>query len=169
MSEVRYDAHPSLIRTRPFATLLTLALLVLGVAAALFGKQVLPGGLPLELTRALEGTDDRMVQVGGLAIFVIACLRLLIWWVATRSDRLKVTGDELLWTHGLFSKEYTEIDLGSVRTVKVSQSLFQRVMGAGDVSVFTTGDLPELVVRGLPEPNRIRELVKVKAVGGAES
>jgi uncharacterized membrane protein YdbT with pleckstrin-like domain len=169
MSEVRYDAHPSLIRTRPFATLLTLALLVLGVAAALLGKQVLPGGMPLELARAVEGIDDRMVQVGGLAIFAIAFLRLLIWWVATRSDRLKVTGDELIWTHGLLNKEYTEIDLGSVRTVKVSQSLFQRLMGAGDVTVFTTGDLPELVVRGLPEPNRIRELVKVKPVIGTEA
>jgi uncharacterized membrane protein YdbT with pleckstrin-like domain len=169
MSEVRYDAHPSLIRTRPFATLLTLALLILGVAAALLGKQVLPGGLPLELARAVEGIDDRMVQVGGLAIFAIAFLRLLIWWVATRSDRLKVTGDELIWTHGLLNKEYTEIDLGSVRTVKVSQSLFQRLVGAGDVTVFTTGDLPELVVRGLPEPNRIRELVKVKPVIGTEA
>jgi uncharacterized membrane protein YdbT with pleckstrin-like domain len=168
MSEVRYDAHPSLIRTRPFATLLTLALMVLGVAIALLGKQILPGGLPLELTRAVEGIDERVVQIGGLAIFGIAFLRLLIWWAATRSDRLKVTGDELLWTHGLLDKEYTEIDLGSVRTVKVSQSLFQRLMRAGDVAVFTTGDLPELVVRGLPEPNRIRELVKVKATVGTE-
>ncbi len=169
MSEVRYDAHPSLIRTRPFATLLTLALLVLGLATAVLGKQVLPPGLPLELSRALEGIDDRMVQIGGLAVFGIAFLRLLIWWVATRSDRLEVTGDELLWTHGLLNKEYTEIDLGSVRTVKVSQSLFQRLMGAGDVIVFTTGDLPELVIRGLPEPNRIRELVKGKTAAGAEA
>lgn len=163
MSEVRYDAHPSLIRTRPFATLLTLGLLVLGVATALLGKRILPGGLPVELMRALEGIDEPVVQIGGLAIFGIALLRLSIWWLATRSDRLRVTGEEILWTHGLLSKEYTEIDLGSVRTVKVSQSLFQRLMGAGDVTVFTTGDLPELAVRGLPDPNRIRELVKSRA------
>lgn len=169
MSEVRYDAHPSLIRTRPFATLLTLALLFLGVAIAILGKQILPSGLSLEASRALEGVDNWMVQIGGLAVSAIAFLRLLIWWIATRSDRLKVTGNELLWTHGLLNKEYTEIDLGSVRTVKVSQSLFQRLMGAGDVIVFTTGDLPELEIRGLPEPNRIRELVKGKTAAGTEA
>ena len=163
MSQVRYDAHPSLLRTRPFATLLTLALLLLGLALAILGKQALPEGLPLELARTLGQIEDRWVQIGGLAIFGLAVLRLSIWWIATRSDRLRITDDELLWTHGLLNKEYTEVSLDSVRTVRVTQSLFQRLVGAGDVAIFTTGDLPELVVQGLPEPDRIRELAKSRS------
>lgn len=163
MSQVRYDAHPSLLRTRPFATLLTLALVLLGAAAAVLGKQLLPVGLPPELTQALVRIDDRWVRIGALAVAGLAVLRLLIWWIATRSDRLRIADDEILWTHGLLNKEYTEINLASVRTVRVTQSLFQRLVGSGDVAVFTTGDLPELSVRGLPEPDRIRELTKSRA------
>jgi uncharacterized membrane protein YdbT with pleckstrin-like domain len=97
----------------------------------------------------------------------LSALRLLSWWVYTRTDLLKVTDDEILWTHGLLNKKYTELGMGSVRTVQVSQSLLQRLLNAGDLRVFTTGDLPELVVRGLPEPNRIRELVKARGTGAA--
>jgi hypothetical protein len=38
----------------------------------------------------------------------------------------------------------------------------QRIMNAGDIAVFTAGDVPELLVRGLPQPDRIRELVKAR-------
>ena len=80
-------------------------------------------------------------------------------------ERLGITDDEILWTHGLVSKKYTEIGMGAVRTVQVSQSLLQRLLNAGDLSVFTTGDLPELVVSGLPDPARVRELVKARGTG----
>jgi hypothetical protein len=36
-------------------------------------------------------------------------------------------------------------------------------MNAGDVTVSTAGDTPELMVRGLPNPRRISDLVKGQA------
>ena len=78
--------------------------------------------------------DDQNVKMIGIAVFAVATLQLLIWWVSTRSDRLVITEDELIWTHGLLNKEYTEINMASVRTVRVSQSLFQRIMNAGETS-----------------------------------
>jgi uncharacterized membrane protein YdbT with pleckstrin-like domain len=87
-------------------------------------------------------------------------LQLCIWWLATRSDHLVIRDDELVWTHGLLSKNYTEIKLSSVRTVRLHQSLLQRILNAGDIKIFTSGDVPELIVRGLPNPNRLRELLK---------
>lgn len=164
-SQVRYDAHPSMLRMRPFATLFVLALMIAGILAAALGK----GLLPEALSQQAAGLDAWVVQVVGIAVFGLAVLQLLSWWVATRSDELKITDDELLWTHGLINKQYTEISMGSVRTVRVTQSLFQRMMSAGDITVFTTGDLPELVVRGLPDPNRVRELVKVRVGEASEA
>jgi uncharacterized membrane protein YdbT with pleckstrin-like domain len=161
-SEVRYQAHPSMLRMRPFSTLLALALMLAGVLVAILGKGLLPALLPEQL-------NDRVVQVVGIVVFALAAMQLLAWWVSTLSDRLKITDDEMLWTHGLMNKQYTEISMGSVRTVRVTQSLLQRLMNAGDITVFTTGDLPELVVRGLPEPNRVRELVKARSGDAAEA
>ena len=161
-SEVRYEAHPSMLRMRPFSTLLALALMLAGVLVAILGKGLMPALLPEQL-------NDRVVQVVGIVVFALAAMQLLAWWVSTLSDRLKITDDEMLWTHGLMNKQYTEISMGSVRTVRVTQSLLQRLMNAGDITVFTTGDLPELVVRGLPEPNRVRELVKARSGDAAEA
>lgn len=161
-SEVRYQAHPSMLRMRPFSTLLVLALMLAGILVAILGKGLLPALLPEQL-------NERVVQVAGIVVFALAALQLLAWWVSTLSDRLKITDDEVLWTHGLMNKQYTEISMGSVRTVRVTQSLLQRLMNAGDITVFTTGDLPELVVRGLPEPNRVRELVKARSGDAAEA
>ena len=164
-SQVRYHAHPSMLRMRPFATLVVLALMIAGALVAILGK----GLLPAALSEQAAGLDAQMVQIAGIAVFALAALRLATWWVATLSDTLRITDDELLWTHGLVNKQYTEISMGSVRTVRVSQSLLQRLMDAGDITVFTTGDLPELVVRGLPDPTRVRELVKVRAGAAAEA
>ena len=160
-SNVRYEAHPSLIRMRPFATLLVMVLMLLGILVALMGRAFLPAGV----SQLVAGIDARVVQVAGILLFALSALQLLVWWVSTRTDQLRITDDEILWTHGLVNKKYTELGMGSVRTVQVSQSLLQRLLDAGDIRVFTTGDLPELVVRGLPDPNRIRELVKARGTG----
>lgn len=156
---VLYDSHPSMMRMRPFATIFVMVLMIAGILLAVLGK----GFLPAAISEMAAGMDAKILQLVGIVIFAIAALQLLGWWVSTRVDQLKITDDELLWTHGLLNKEYTEVNMGSVRTVRVSQSLLQRLMNAGDITVFTTGDLPELVVRGLPDPNLIRDLVKLKA------
>jgi uncharacterized membrane protein YdbT with pleckstrin-like domain len=160
-SKIRYEAHPSLIRMRPFASVLAIALMLLGILVAIAGV----GLLPASLSPQLAWLDPRVVQMGGILLFALSALQILIWWVSTRTDQLKITDDEVLWTHGLVNKKYTELGMGAVRTVQVSQSLLQRLLDAGDIRVFTTGDLPELVVRGLPDPGRIRELVKARGTG----
>lgn len=162
-TNVRYEAHPSLIRMRPFATLLVLGLMLLGVLVAVLGV----GMLPPNLSRQAAQIDARLIQGAGILILALSTLRLLTWWISTRTDLLRITDDEILWTHGLVSKRYTEIGMGSVRTIQVSQGLLQRLLDAGDLRVFTTGDLPELVVLGLPDPGRVRELVKARGTGVA--
>ena len=48
--------------------------------------------------------------------------------------------------------------LASIRSVRVYQSLFQRMFGTGDIEVYSAGDNPEIIVKGMPDPARIREL-----------
>lgn len=121
MSEALYEAHPSLIRSRPFGTVIAILL---------------------------------------IPLFGIGLLVLLYWWLTMKMDHLVIKADEIVWTHGLLSKQYTEITMHSVRSVKVSQSFLQRLLSAGDVEIYTAGDDAELVVRGLPNPDRIRDLIK---------
>jgi len=155
MSQVLYEANPSMVRMNPFGTVFTIFLLCGGVVCALP-----PVAAPLAAMTGLPELTGTMVSIAGMAVATLAFLRLLVWWVTTKLDQLTIKEDEIIWSHGWLSKQYTEINMGSVRTVRVNQSIWQRIMGAGDVTVFTTGDLPEVVIRGLPNPNSIREYVK---------
>jgi len=97
----------------------------------------------------------------------IGILALLWMYLLTKMDKLTITKDELVWVHGLINKDYTEIALTSVRSVRVSQTLLQRILNAGNVSVYTAGDEPELVIKGLPNPDKIRDLINGKSLGDA--
>jgi uncharacterized membrane protein YdbT with pleckstrin-like domain len=156
MSDVLYQARPSMWRTHPFGTLFYLLLLGLGGYIALTGTipYLTPYIDPLPLPEAVG------IEYLGYALIVLSLLVLLGWWLGSLFDHLKITQHDIVWTHGLLSKEYTETNMASVRTVRVNQSLLQRIVGAGDLVIFTTGDEPELSLRGLPRPNEIREHIK---------
>lgn len=166
MSEILYQANPSVWRMRPLGTLIAWLLFAGGLYIGLTGNMpylreiytAIPSLRDLAQPRALS-------QYVGYGIAVIGAFNLLRWWLAGLVDRLEIHSNEILWTHGLLAKNYTEINMGSVRTVRVHQSLLQRLLGAGDLVIFTTGDEPELAVRGLPRPNEIREHIRQRAAG----
>ena len=158
MSEVLYKANPSVWRLHPFGALIAW-LMVLGGAVIAFTGMLppLPAAMqPLQL-QLPDGFEPRWL---GYGLIAVGLFQLLRWWLATLMDHLEINESELVWTHGLLSKQYIEVNMTSVRTVRVEQSLFQRLVGAGDLKVYTAGDDPELKIRGLPRPQEIREHIK---------
>ncbi|MGB7550621.1 MAG: PH domain-containing protein [Chromatiaceae bacterium] len=157
MSQVLYEASPSLVRMNPFGSVLLILALVGGVILA---TPPVAGGLSASLA-----LDSRFVSLAGLAVAALAFLWLLVWFVKTKMDHLVIKADEIVWTHGLLSKQYTEIAQTSIRTVRVQQSILQRLMGAGDVLIYTAGDMPEVLIRGLPEPEKLRQYTSASERG----
>lgn len=94
-----------------------------------------------------------------IAAFGLGILLLLGWYAQTKASKLTLTEDDLLFEQGLLSKERSEVNIESIRTVKIKQTFFNRVFGVGTIEIFTSGDLPEIVAHGLPDPNKIRELI----------
>lgn len=95
-----------------------------------------------------------LVPVGiGILIF--------LWWhLQNKSSKLTVTNQSVLFEKGLFSKERSEVDIDGIRTVKVLQTFSNRIFGTGTIELYTSGDNPEIVAKGMPDPNRVRELIK---------
>lgn len=98
-----------------------------------------------------------------LVAAAVGIVILLVWYVKSRSERLVITPEELRYEKGILSKSRAELRLTSIRTVRVHQSMFQRMFGTGDVDIFTAGDDPEVSVKGMPDPNEIRELIRQHA------
>jgi len=158
MSEILYKARPSVWRTHPFGTIVCILLILLGAYIAVTAQVPYLAALQAQTQLALPAAfDPRWI---GYGLLVIGVLPLLRWWLSTLSDQLEIRRNEIIWTHGLLNKNYTETNMASVRTVRVTQTLFQRLVGAGDLVIYTTGDDPELAIRGLPRPNEIREHIK---------
>jgi len=101
-----------------------------------------------------------IIYVGLIAAFGIGILLLLAWYLKVKSTKLIVTDKDILLERGLLSKERSEVSIKSIRTVKVRQSFFNRIFGVGSIELYTAGDLPEIEVKGMPDPNKVRDIIK---------
>lgn len=90
----------------------------------------------------------------------IGILILMVWYLRCKSTLLEIRGNEIVLERGLLNKERTELNISSIRTVKISQSLGNRIFKVGTLAIYTAGDNPELKVEGMPRPEVFRELVK---------
>lgn len=89
----------------------------------------------------------------------VGILILLVWYVKTRSEKLTITREDLRYERGILSKSRSEVRLTGIRSVTVHQSLFQRMFGTGDIEIYTAGDRPEIIAKGIPDPNEVREII----------
>ena len=106
--------------------------------------------------------EQQSIQVTGLGLWLGTIILLLIWYIKIKTKKLTITENDILLEVGLLRKRRTEIQIRMVRTIGVNQSFMDRIFGVGEISVYTAGDLPEIVEKGLPDPNKIREIIKQK-------
>lgn len=140
-SDLLYSKNPKMAKNKPFMFTLIIIVNITSLVAAF-------------------RLDQQSFQIIGLVVWLGTAIWLLIWYLKIKSKKLSVTNRDMLYEEGLLRKNRKELALDKVRTVEVDQSFVERIFGVGEVRVFTAGDQPEIVVKGLPDPNRIRELVK---------
>jgi uncharacterized membrane protein YdbT with pleckstrin-like domain len=101
-----------------------------------------------------------LIAVGLIAVFGLGLVILLLWYLRVKATKLTITTDEILYEKGLMGKERIDLDTAKVKTIKVNQSFFDRIFGIGNIEIYTTGDVPEFVVSSMPDPNKIRDIIK---------
>jgi uncharacterized membrane protein YdbT with pleckstrin-like domain len=91
----------------------------------------------------------------------IASLLVLLWPIKRHLRRqtvkLTIAGDKLRYETGLASKSTRIIQLPKVQDVRVIQSITQRILNIGDVSIETAGENSRLVVENLDGPQQLAE------------
>lgn len=99
-----------------------------------------------------------------LLISVVGLLAIGVWWVLHKGERLALSEREVLLERGLLAKQRTEIALTSIRSVRITQSLGQRIFDVGHVELFSAGDVAEIAVKNMPRPDRIRSIAASRNV-----
>ncbi|AOF97964.1 MULTISPECIES: PH domain-containing protein [unclassified Sphingobium] len=97
-----------------------------------------------------------------LLLSVVGILVIAVWWVMHKGERLALSEREVLLERGLLSKQRTEVALGSIRSVRITQSLGQRLFDVGHVEMFSAGDVAEIAIKNMPRPGRIRALAAAR-------
>jgi uncharacterized membrane protein YdbT with pleckstrin-like domain len=95
-----------------------------------------------------------------LAVDVLITIRLL----RAVTTKLKVLEDRLHWESGLVSKSTRTIEIDKIQDVRVDQTLGQRLLGVGDLSLESAGGSSRIVMRTIDRPqaaaDRILEIAR---------
>jgi uncharacterized membrane protein YdbT with pleckstrin-like domain len=90
-------------------------------------------------------------------------LILFLWPIKRHIQRqaikMTISGDKLRYETGLGSKSTRIIQLPKVQDVRVVQSIMQRMLGVGDISIETAGESSRLVLDNIDQPQRLAEQI----------
>ena len=118
---------------------------------ALIGAIVL-GGLV-----AVGSVDWLQIPIG---VLILGCL---VWfglryarWVTTN---FVVTTDRLIYRHGVLAKHGIEIPLDRVNTVFFRQSVFERIVGSGDLVIESAGEMGRQAFSNVRHPSAVQNEV----------
>jgi len=104
-----------------------------------------------------------------VSLSIVGLIPLAIWYFKSIGTTLIITEERTTLRRGVFSKYTTEVTHDNVRNVQIAQSFFQRLMGVGNVGISSAGQSGvEIYVRGIPDPDRVRELIHSGARGEFE-
>ena len=114
--------------------------------------------------RANEG-GIRLATIAFVLTVVGSRLLKLSWRVAVlKSHHYRITSQRIVIESGVLSKQIEEIDMRTVEDLLFRQSLLERMLGIGDITIVSadkTTARARLV--GLERPRELRELIRTTA------
>jgi uncharacterized membrane protein YdbT with pleckstrin-like domain len=131
----------------------------------------------LGLLLVIGGGDSTVWD--GLKYLAVLGIIVSLGWFAVRYARwittnFVVTSDRLIYRSGLIAKQGIEIPLERVNTVFFNQGVFERMLGAGDLSIESGGETGKQNFKDIRRPSAVQneiykqmELNNTRMYGGA--
>ncbi len=84
----------------------------------------------------------------------------IIAWIRRASTVMRIYPDRLNFERGLLSKCYQDYNPRDIRSIDVDQSLFDRLVGIGDLTISTAATVEAAEeLRSIPDPKGVRDLI----------
>jgi uncharacterized membrane protein YdbT with pleckstrin-like domain len=113
-----------------------------------------------------RGTLDTVMLLLVIAIVAARVLRLAWRLAVLKSHRYRVTNQRIIAETGVFSKRIEEIDMRLIDDFQLQQNFLERILRIGDITILSSDrTAAQLVLRGLPRPRELRELIRNSAYG----
>jgi uncharacterized membrane protein YdbT with pleckstrin-like domain len=142
-----FELRPHWIAAVP-SILWTIALLVAGILAYRFAGRQLDGG-------AETFSQNAVAIITLVAFYLLAGLPFLRW----RFTMFVLTSDRLITRSGIISKHSKEIPLERINDVTFTQSVLERVLGAGDLLLESAGERGQTHITNVRKPEQVQLII----------
>lgn len=96
----------------------------------------------------------------GLAVLsFVALAYLLVCYLKWENTNFVLTTDRIVSRSGVISKQGREIPLERLNDISFHQSIFERILGAGDVMIESAGERGQETFADLPKPSRVQNVI----------
>jgi membrane protein YdbS with pleckstrin-like domain len=93
-------------------------------------------------------------------VFFWLVIPLVVAIVRRNSFLMRIYSDRVSLERGVFTKEHRELFIKDIRSIDVDQTLLQRLVGIGDLTLSTAATLDAAeVIPGVPDPMRVKDLL----------
>ena len=98
---------------------------------------------------------------------------VLIWpgvrWLRNRATKAVIAEDRLRYETGWTSKVTRNIQLSKIQDVRVDQSLLQRMLGVGNISIETAGETSRLTIWSIDHPQTVADEIMTASQKGTST
>ena len=107
----------------------------------------------------LDGDAAKAVGWIAIVLIVASALWLLSRYAKWATTNFVITSDRIIFRSGVISKSGIEIPLERVNNVLFNQSMFERMLGAGDLLIESGGEAGQQRFTDIRNPGRVQNLI----------
>jgi hypothetical protein len=105
---------------------------------------------------AFDFDYEGWVLAGVAVIWLLLVARgFLTWWFTQHV----ITNERLIYRAGIVSKQGKEIPLEVINDVSFNQSVWERMIGSGDLLIESAGELGQSHYRDIPDPEQVQKVI----------
>jgi len=102
---------------------------------------------------------DTVLPLVLLAVLALAVVFLLVRYVRWTTINFVVTNERLIHREGVIAKNGIEIPLDRVQTIRFHQTIFERMIGAGDLLIESAGETGQNTFGDIRRPNVVQNVI----------
>ncbi|NNE13099.1 MAG: PH domain-containing protein [Ilumatobacter sp.] len=107
----------------------------------------------------LDGDAQKAVGWVAIAAILISAIWLVVRYAKWANTNFVITSDRIIFRTGVVSKNGIEIPLERVNNVLFNQSVFERLLGAGDLLIESGGEAGQQRFTDIRRPERVQNLI----------
>ena len=115
--------------------------------------------LAVVVTARVAGDVQRLALIPLLLLVLICLVWFVVRYAKWATTTFVVTTDRLIHRAGVVSKSGREIPLERLNDVSFHSTIFQRMLGAGDLLIESAGERGQQLFASFPHPERTQNLI----------